>query len=315
MTKQVTITGATGLIGTALCGTLAGRGIAYRALVRKPESAAGLAGAEGVVVGCISDARAVAEACEGSTAIVHLARSTNAVEDLSRFDYPALHPVIGAANANAARLHLASSQAVLGGARTFPPPVLDDSAAVNPSNAYGAMKAAWEWTARASCTVPPVVYRLPVVVPGRIADGAAWLPWLLAWCFCQLDRDNRRLEIQPPDEWFARGGVSIVHVEDVAETIATNLFRDEAGGTVAMLADPEYVTFRELAEVYAGIARRHGYSVATAWSVPDGRPESVDGMFRFDTSVAVQRLGFSSEAGKDRFVAKVGAWFAAEIAS
>jgi nucleoside-diphosphate-sugar epimerase len=119
--------------------------------------------------------------------------------------------------------------------------------------------------------------------------------------------------MRPPDERFARGGVSIVHVEDVAETIATNLFRDEAGGTVAMLADPEYVTFRELAEVYTGIARRHGYTVA-GWSVPDGLPESRDGMFRFDTSVAVQRLGFASEAGRDRFVAKVGAWFAAEIA-
>ena len=314
MTKLIAITGASGLIGTALRGVLASRGIRFRALVRTQERARAIDGADAVVVGCISDPRAVSEACEGTDAIVHLARSTHQVEDLCRFDYPALHTVIGAANANAAGLHFASSQAVFGGARSFPPPILDDRVPPNPSTAYGAMKAAWEWTAQASCRIQPVVYRLPVVIPERLADGALWLQYLLALGFCRVDLDNGTLHLRPPDERFAYGGISFVHVEDVAETIATNLFRDEARGTVAMLADAQYVSFRDLAGFYAELARRNGFTVDTVWTVPDGRRDAVEAMFRFDVSGAAARLGFSSRAGKDRLFAKAAEWFTTTIA-
>jgi nucleoside-diphosphate-sugar epimerase len=308
LAKPVTITGATGLIGTALRAALTSRGISYRALVRTPGT---VDGAEAVVVGCVSEPAAVSEACDGSGAIVHLARSTHRLEDLCRYDYPALHAVIAAANANEAELHFASSQAVFGGARTFPPPILDDGAAPNPSTAYGVMKATWEWTARASCRVPPVVYRLPVVVPTRLADAAPWLKYLLSSGFCHTDVDNRRLHVRPQDERFARGGISFVHVEDVAETISANLFRPGARGTVAMLADAEYVSFRDLADHYAELARRLGFAVTTTWTVPDHRRHTPEAMFRFDATGAAARLGFASRDGKARLLAKATQWFTA----
>lgn len=311
MTKLVAMTGGNGLIGTALRAVLPAHGIEFRALARTPERAREIEGARAVVVGCISDSRAVAEAAAGSGAIVHLARSTHRVEDLCRYDYPALHAVIEAANGNGAELHFASSQAVFGGARTFPPPLLDDGAPVQPSTAYGAMKAAWECTTAASCTVPPVVYRLPIVLPTRLAAGAPWLMYVLAAGFCQVDVANRRVEVRPSDESFARGGVSFVHVEDVAETIAANLFRPAAHGTTAMLADVEYVGFRELGELYAALARDAGFAVDVAWAVPAGRREPAEGMFRFDTSAATATLGFHSRAGKDRLFAKAAEWFTA----
>jgi nucleoside-diphosphate-sugar epimerase len=313
VTKVVTVTGASGLVATALRGVLTARGIRFRALVRTQERARAIHDAEAVVVGCISDPRSVSEACDGSSAVVHLARSTHRVSDLCRFDYPALHTVIGAANANAAELHFASSQAVFGGVRTFPPPVLDDTAALRPSTAYGAMKAAWEWTATASCRVQPIVYRLPVVVPVRLADGASWLRYLLCTGFCRVDLANKKVDVRPQDERFALGGVSFVHIEDVVETIAANLFQEQARGTTAMLADAEYVGFRDLAELYAGLARRHGFTVETTWVVPNGRRDA-EGMFRFDTRRAAVRFGFSSRAGKARLFAKATEWFTSVIA-
>ena len=311
--KLVTITGAAGLIGTALRGVLSSRGVRFRALVRTPERARTVHGAEAVVVGCISDPLAVSEACESSGAIIHLARSTHRLDNLCRFDYPALHTVIAAANANTAELHFASSQAVFGGTRTFPPPILDDGAAPSPSTPYGALKATWEWTAMASCRVKPVVYRLPVVIPTRLADGAPWLKYLLSSGFCHLDADNFRLDVRPQDERFARGGISFVHVEDVAETIAANLFRPEARGTVAMLADAEYVSFRDLADLYTELAQRSGFTVRTTWTVPDGRRDTAEAMFRFDASGAAARLGFASRDGRARLLAKAAQWFRARV--
>jgi nucleoside-diphosphate-sugar epimerase len=313
MTQMVTITGATGMIGTALRGVLARRGVGFRTLVRTPERAEAIRDADAVVVGCISDPDAVRAACDGSDAVVHLARSTHRLTDLCRFDYPALHTVLGAVNANAAELHFASSQAVFGDTHTYPPPVLDDSTPPSPSTAYGAMKAAWESTARASCRIPPVVYRLPIVVPARIADGATWLRHLLGTGFVRVDRRNRTVELRPRDRRFAAGGVSFVHVEDVADTVAANLFRASARGAVAMLADPEYVSFRDLAGRYADVARCHGFTVRTTWTVPAGARGAAP-MFRFDVREAVARLGFASPAGRDRLLAKASDWFTSTIA-
>jgi nucleoside-diphosphate-sugar epimerase len=118
--------------------------------------------------------------------------------------------------------------------------------------------------------------------------------------------------VRPRDDRVARGGVSFVHVEDVVETIATNLFREKARGTVAMLADAEYVSFRDLAGLYAELARSHGFAVETTWAVPDGR-RGAEGMFRFDTRGAAERLGFSSLAGRDRLFAKATEWFTAMV--
>jgi nucleoside-diphosphate-sugar epimerase len=307
MTGEVTITGATGMIGTELRNALSRKGIGYRALVRTAHRAEQVRDARAVVVGDVADPRAVAEACRGSAAVVHLARSSHQLADLCRFDYPAMHAVITAANENAAQLHLTSSQAVFGDA-PVPAPVLDDSAAPAPSDAYGAMKAAWEGTARAECAVPPVVYRLPIVIPGRLRDGAAWLRDLLVTGCCRLDPGGP-LVLRPRDGRFAHGGVSFVHVRDVADTITANLFRPEAGGTVAMLADPSYVTFRELAEQYAEVARHRGLAVRDDWSDPEDGAGNRGVMFRFDPSGAIQRLGFVSRGGRDRLLGQAVEWF------
>lgn len=314
MTKLVAITGASGLIGSALRDVLSGRGIRFRALVRTPERARTILGADAVVVGCISDPGAVAELCAGSDAIVHLARSTHRLQDICRYDYPALCTIIDAANANTAELHYASSQAVFGAAHGYPPPVLDDAIPPSPTSAYGAMKAAWEWTARAHCTIKPVIYRFPVVVPAHLADAAPWLKYLLFSGFCQLNTENGSLHVRPQDAHIARGGLSFVHVEDVVDTIAANLFRDEARGTVAMLADTEYVGFRDLADLYADLAGRRGLAVTTAWDSPIDRPAAAEAMFRFDAATARTQLGFSSQDGKARLLGKAAEWFTEMIA-
>ncbi|MEU7585796.1 NAD(P)-dependent oxidoreductase [Micromonospora sp. NPDC049230] len=309
---QVTITGITGLIGRSLCEVLTRRGVPYRGLARTPERARTVVGAQAVVAGSIADPAALTEACEGSAAVVHLARSSHDLADLCRYDYPALHAVIAAVNANRAELHFASSQAVFGDAPD-PPPLLDDDSPPNPTTAYGAMKAAWERTARAACTTPPVVYRLPIVVPDRLADGAPWLRELLGTGFCHLTPDGTTLVLRPADARFARAGVSFVHVDDVAETIAANLFRAEARGTVAMLADPEYVRFRELAELFAGLARDRGLTVRDEWPDPANGAELTGAMFRFDPTRAAKCLGFASPNGPERLLAKAAKWFTATL--
>jgi nucleoside-diphosphate-sugar epimerase len=150
------------------------------------------------------------------------------------------------------------------------------------------------------------------VIPEHLADAAPWLQHLLRFGYCRIDLDRRRLELQPLEERFALGGISFVHVEDVATTIADNLFRESAHGTVAMLADAEYVSFQELAEHYAGLARQRGLTVETAWTVPPaGR--GGEAMFRFNTSLAAERLGFASRDGKSRLLTKATTWFRTTI--
>jgi nucleoside-diphosphate-sugar epimerase len=310
MNDIVSVTGATGLIGKELCALLGARGARFRALVRRADRAPSIAGAEGIVVGCVSDAQAMLELCKGSRAVVHLARSTHRLEDLCRFDYMALSTILPAVNANAAALHFASSQAVFGNVRSIPPAILTDDAPRAPTTAYGAMKAAWESTAIAACRPPPTIYRLPVVIPGDIRAGAEWLRHLLFHGFGRLDPTRRRLELRPSDSRFARGGVSFVHVEDVAETIAHNLFRAEAHGTVATLADPDHVPFQELASLYADAAGQLGIATHHDWAdAPANGPAHRDTMFRFDCSLAVAKLGFRSVNGKARLFDKLTRWF------
>jgi nucleoside-diphosphate-sugar epimerase len=310
MNDTVSVTGAAGLIGKELCGLLSARGARFRALVRTADRAPSIEGAEAIVVGCISDARAMRELCQGSRAVVHLARTSHRLEDLCRFDYMALSTILPAVNANAAALHFASSQAVFGSARSIPPPILTDLAPTAPSTSYGAMKAAWESTARAACGTPPTIYRLPVVIPRDISAGAEWLRHLLFHGFGRFDPARGRLELRPSDGRFAQGGVSFVHVEDVAETIAHNLFRPEAYGTVATLADPEYVPFEDLSSLYAGAARQLGIATHHDWAgEPPRRSGHGDTMFRFDCSLAATKLAFRSVNGKARLLDKLTRWF------
>ena len=76
MAKTVLVTGATGLIGSRICGQLIRKGDKVRAIVRKPASPDGLAlqamGVE-LLAGDITDLKGVRQAAEGTDGVIHSA--------------------------------------------------------------------------------------------------------------------------------------------------------------------------------------------------------------------------------------------------
>jgi dihydroflavonol-4-reductase len=221
---RVLVTGATGLVGSAVARELASRGHAVRALVRATSDLGALDGVGAEIArGDALDPEAVARALAGCDAVVHTAGLVSfRPEDRGRVEAVnagGTKVVLGAAlAAGVARAVYTSSTSVVGGSRT--PAVADEG---TPSNAealgipYFVSKLRGEEAALALAA-----RGLPVVVvrPGYVL-GPGGGPGTSAATVLAIAR--RRVPA------YVEGGTSFCDVRDVARGHADALERGRAG--------------------------------------------------------------------------------------
>jgi nucleoside-diphosphate-sugar epimerase len=241
------VTGATGFLGGSLARCLLAGGARVRVLVRSPAKAKRLtdAGAE-VVVGDISDPRAVAAAVEGVRVVYHLAGRL-LTPGVPASEYHTTH-VKGTRlllescgrESNLERFVHCSTTGVLGSTGDRP---ADEKAPLRPTNAYEATKAEAELAVRdvSGDGVPAVIVRPGLVYgPGDLH--------LLGFFRSVLRRQFRPIGRRPV--WLHP-----IYIDDLTEALLRCGRRVEAVGQCFHLAGREPVPLAELA---AAIARAGG---------------------------------------------------------
>ncbi len=220
---RVLVTGATGLVGSAVARELLARGHAVRALARPTSDLSNLDGTGVEVVrGDVLDLASVRAALAGCEAVVHsagVARMGVSGGGMYEVNVRGVEVVLGAAlDAGVSRAVLTSSSSVLGGTRR--PAVIEES---TPSNAaslgidYFDSKVAGERAALAlrERGLPLVVVRPSFVLgPGDIHRSSASIVVGLA---------RRRVPA------YVEGGASFCDVRDVAAGHAVALERGRPG--------------------------------------------------------------------------------------
>jgi dihydroflavonol-4-reductase len=302
---KVLVTGATGLIGSAVVTELLARGHEARALVRATSDLSNLdATRVELVLGDVLDRPAVERALAGCDAVIHTAGLADVRADRKRLlavNAGGVEVVMGAAlAARVARAVLTSSTAVLGGGRV--PRVMDEettSSAETLGLGYFISKKRGEETAFefAARGLPLVVVRPSVVLgPGDIYRSSASIVAALA---------RRRLPV------YVQGGASYCDVRDVARGHVTalergrvgeayilgghNLLMDEMVGRVcrmAGVAPPLRVPYAAA----AATLRAMGWLRALGGPAPSVHPDLLlaSSLYTFVTSAKAQReLGYA----------------------
>ena len=131
---RILLTGATGLVGSAIAREVAARGIALRVYARPTSDTSRLPGAVEVVRGELSDAAALRQAMRGVEGVVHAAGvptiGTHTYAELAVVNVAAVEHVLSAArDAGVRRAVVTSSTSAIGG--TARPEVRDETAAGN----------------------------------------------------------------------------------------------------------------------------------------------------------------------------------------
>lgn len=237
-TPTILITGARGLVGTALTVALQSQGARVRAL--------DLA-ADGDDHGDVRDPTALARAVDGCDGVVHLAAVSRVVwgerepERCHATNVEGTHHVLAAALATRSRpwVLFASSREVYGHADTLP---VDEDAPMRPMNVYGRSKVAAEaltLDARAR-GLTTAVARLSNVY-GRARDHVD----RVVPAFVRAAARGEPLRVEGPDHLFdftfvddvARGLVAMVHRLAARETLPPIHFVSGEGTTLGALAD------------------------------------------------------------------------------
>ena len=248
MTGRVLITGASGFIGRALVADLAAAGHPVRAAMRQPADIF----ARTVEVVAVSDLTRPVEwraLLKGIDTVVHLAGIAHAGPEIAEQAYDRVNRLATAELAEAAqrmgvkRLVFASSIRAQSG--PVASPVLDETSAPLPTDAYGRSKLAAEQAIRAS-NVPFTILR-PVLIYGPGVKGnlarlarLAKSPWPLPFG----SFSNRR---------------SILGRQNLIDAIHFSLRTPATQGETYVVADPEPLTLAEMvAALRAGQGRPPG---------------------------------------------------------
>jgi NADH dehydrogenase len=215
---KVLVTGASGFIGRPLVARLVARGHHLRALVRRPNEAQGLPGAE-IEVGDVRDAGAVDRGTRGMDAVVHLAAATGVARAVVARDVnlEGTRRVIDALRVNGGRRFVFVSSVSAMRERMGP---------------YGKTKREAEALV-AHSGLEWVILR-PSLVYG---PGPAGL-------FARLQRSMKG----PVLPMIGEGSIELdpIHVDDVCQVIEQCLERDDVRSKTYDLLGPDRVTFRQL---------------------------------------------------------------------
>ena len=233
------ITGSNGFIGRRLCERFRAVGWEVRAVVRRDFTAG-----------------AVAELVRGADVVVHAAGATRAptVDALRQSNVALTRRVVEAANANGAgRVVFISSQAAAGPAAGRESPSIESASPV-PFEAYGRSKLDAEELVAGSCARPWVIVRPAAVYGPGDRD------------FVSMFRLARRgIAIHPANR---RQWVSLVHVDDLADSIVRCASDSRAVRETMFIANDEPVQFSELFRMAARAAGRTSPELAVDIELP-----------------------------------------------
>lgn len=299
----VAVTGASGFVGREVLATLAARGLAARAVLRRGVAAAALP--DPVVVGEIGPRTEWAAALAGTRAVIHLAARVHVMDDVGKHD--AYHRVNAAgterlareaARAGVRRLVFVSSIKVNGEATADAPFRESDPPA--PADAYGASKAAAEAGLRrvaAETGLEVVIVRPPLVYGAGVrANFRALMEAVRRGVPLPLGRvRNRR---------------SLVYVGNLADALVTALEHPAAAGETFLVSDGEAVSTPDLVRAIGRAVGRQArllpvpVALLRAAGTLTGRGAAVErltGSLVVDSSRIRSRLGwappFALEAG------------------
>ena len=284
----VALTGGRGMIGTQIQKVLEERGVPFRTLDVAPTPKDD----PRHLVGSVLDGDTLEKLVDGASALVHLARTTHDLKDMCRFDYPAMAPIMGAIVAHDIEIHFPSSQLVHDRTRDYPVRPVDEDHPLEPYSPYGAMKIAWERllvSYRKTHGTRHITYRFPNVIPPVVRAGsgvARYIP-------CAIDDGV----IKPTSDTERFSGESLIHAEQVAQTIVSNLGNQDAYGREYNLCWDEYMTYHALAEFTADILREHGYAVRVDWDRTGVPGDDFWARLAFSNARARKYLGFTDDQG------------------
>jgi dihydroflavonol-4-reductase len=308
------VTGGTGFVGSHLLEELASRGVAARALVRRPlpERLRGTS-----VEACFGDLKTgsgLSEALRGVTGVIHLAGCTKA---LRRSDYyagnvQATKNLVEAAGGLGLPFIHVSSLAAAG-----PGSGVREDDQPNPVSEYGRSKLQGEQTVRTA--IPgAVIVRPPVVYGPRDTD---------VFQIFKSVAQGVSAEIAGGDRWF-----SSIYVKDLVLGLIAALDSPSSAGRTYYLAHRKPATWSDLTGIAAramgrpaprvipvpiGVARAIG-ACAELWSRCTGKPgiisrdkilEARFPAWTCDPSRAMRELGFDADTSLEEGVAGALAWY------
>jgi nucleoside-diphosphate-sugar epimerase len=246
----VSITGATGFVGSHTLRVLVAAGHSVRALVRDPAKFERIRETHGldeidVVEGDMTDPLAVAQLVQGADAVIHTAATVafepGRIEQMLTNNVSGVETVISAALQAGARsvVYTSSVAAIFHGG--YPPITIDDPIA-EPDSHYGRAKAVAETLAR----------RLQAQSEGRLS--ILYPPGIVGPDDPSLSEANRLLQILLRD-WTPKttSGLSLVDVRDVAEIIVKVV---ERGGADRYLFTGLQMSWDEIAGEIARLTAR-----------------------------------------------------------
>jgi nucleoside-diphosphate-sugar epimerase len=317
------VTGASGLLGSAVAGELVARGRAVRTFQRRPSGVAAASDA----LGSITDETDVARAVDGVDEVVHLAARVSLAGDPAEFRAVNVHGtarlLAAAARAGVSRFVFVSSPSVAHSGASLSGAGADPADPVRARGEYARTKAMAELRALAAdrpgfavVAVRPHLVWGPgdTQLVGRIVDRAR----------------SGRLPLLD----HGRALIDTLYIDNAATGISQALDRAEAvHGRSYVLTNGEP---RPVAELLAGICRAAGVP-APAWSIPTGlataagsvierawrlRPgadeppmtrflaEQLSTSHWFDQRRARADLGWDPAVSLDEGFARLAAWYA-----
>jgi nucleoside-diphosphate-sugar epimerase len=310
---MILVTGATGFVGRAVCGSLAAAARPLRRAVREPESAT----ADAVAVGDIGAATDWRRALEGVACVVHLAARTHvmresAADPLAEYRRANVESTARlarqAAEAGVKRLVFMSSIKVNGESTKQPYTEADQP---RPEDAYGISK--WETEQAlagiAAATSLEIVVLRPPLVYGPGVKGN----------FLRLMRLIERGVPLPLASVANRR--SLVYVGNLADAVVAATAAPRAAGRTYLVADAEDVSTPALARA---IARALGtrarllpcpallLELGAALTGRRAEAARLTGSLQVDSSAARRELGWQPRCTLERGLAETARWYHAQ---